>query len=217
MALSIASAPAFALGDDAALCLERAKKGDISVCEKYAEQNPGSVEAKRALARGYVELGEFGEVVDIYQAIADQTPDDAQALYDLSGALGFIRRYKEAAQVLERLIKLEPSRAETRMALAIMYRSLEQSEDAYRATAAAARLGDAVAMYHLFIYLRDGYGTRPDPHAAVAWAEKAAEAGHAKAMEKLIELYLKGGMGVEPDAAAVEKWAGRLHDLEASE
>lgn len=196
-------------------CLERARIGDISACEDAAEAAPGDLDLQRVLARAYIEIGDFASAVDVYEAIAKAKPDDFGALYDLSGALGFVRRYEESSRVLKRMIALEPGNVETHKALAITYLQLDLPEDAFAETRAAAELGEPVAMYDMFIYLRDGFGTVRDPARAVEWAERAAEAGHLKAMAKLIEIYQQGLMGRAVDDEKAVKWARRLHERES--
>ena len=194
-------------------CLYAQSPDRITVCEQAIEQDPGNLVLRRALAGAFVETGDFASAIEVYEAIAADRPDDPQALKDLSGSLGFIRRYAEAAVILERLSKLEPRNVETHRAMAIVYRHLERPDRVLIATRAAAELGDEVAMFDMFVFFRDGRGTGVDTAEAVSWAERAAEAGHIRAAMMLVNIFLEGDLGQDVDETRAIRWARRLREL----
>lgn len=197
----------------AKVCRERAALGDAKTCERAVEADPANLELRRALARAYIELGDFEAAIEVQQGISSERPDDATALRELGGSLGFVRRYAEAAVVIERLIELEPGRAPHHATLAVLYTQLQRPDDMVRETRRAAELGDPVAMNDMFRYLRDGVGVEADQGAALIWAERAAEAGNLGAMKTLTRVYLDGLMGAPVDEARAIHWAGRLREV----
>ncbi len=194
-------------------CLKPPRQGAVAACEQALKQAPGRLDLRRALARVHIELGDFSAAIDIYRKIAADNPNDIKALHDLSGSLGFVRQYREAAEILQRLVALKPGDATLYRALAVMYSQLKKPVRVFAATGKAARLGDAISMFDMFVYLRDGVGTKPDAKRAIKWAQKAAYAGHETALKTLIEIYLEGQLGEAVDEARAIEWARRLHDL----
>lgn len=202
-----------ARADLAEQCLYAQSLDSITICEQAVEQNPGDLVLRRALAGAFVETGDFASAIEVYEAIAAEHPDDVQALKDLSGSLGFIRRYAEAAEILERLAELDPRNVETHRAMAIVYRHLQRPDRVLTATRAAAELGDEVAMFDMFVFFRDGLGTRVDAVEAISWAERAAEAGHMRAARTLVKIFLEGELGQDVDENRAIRWARRLREL----
>jgi TPR repeat protein len=194
-------------------CLKRAPQGAVGVCEQAVKAAPKRLDLRRALARAHIELGHFGAAIEIYRAIADDNPNDIKALHDLSGTLGFVRQYREAADILQRLVALKPGDASLYRALAVMYAKLNAPARVLAATGKAARLGDAVAMFSMFEYFRDGTGTKPDAKRAINWAQKAARAGHETAARTLVRIYLEGQLGEAANEARAIEWARVLHVL----
>jgi TPR repeat protein len=194
-------------------CLKLAQQGAVAVCEQALKQAPKRLDLRRALARAHIELGEFGAAIYIYRGIAADNPNDIMALHDLSGSLGFVRQYREAADILQRLVVLKPGDATLYRALAVIYSKLKRPGQVLSTTAKAARLGDAVSMFDMFVYFRDGIGTKPDAKRAIKWAEKAAYAGHETAITTLIVIFLEGQLGETVNEARAIEWARRLHEL----
>ncbi len=193
-------------------CRERAASGDATACEQAVKADPGNLELRRALARAYIELGDFEAAIEVQQGIASERPNDAKALRQLGGSLGFVRRYVEAASVIERLIALEPGHAPHHATLAVIYTQLKRPGDVLRETRRAADLGDPVAMNDMFRFLRDGLGVEVDQGAALVWAERAAEAGNLGAMKTLTRIYLDGLIGAPVNEARAIHWAERFRE-----
>ncbi len=209
----VLGAPPATAGDAVEQCLQRSGTPDVTICENAVERNPENLELRRALAHAYVEIGDFASAVNVYEVIAADRPNDPQALYDLGGSLGFIRRYHEAADVLERLARIEPDKVETYRSLAIVYEKLDQPQRVLSVTRTAAELGDPVAMFDMFLYLRDGIGAPSDNSGAIGWAEQAAQAGHMRASKTLVDIFLQGQLEQAVDETRAIKWARHLHEL----
>ena len=132
------------------------------------------VEAMRVFALGLVRAGRYDAAVEAYRTLAQQLPDDARAHADLAGTLAWLRRYAEAEQPARRAARLDPEQAEVHALLASVLFNLGQERDALRATMRGAELGDATAMWELYVCYERGRGTEVDPERGLEWAERAA-------------------------------------------
>lgn len=200
------SAPAEA----ARLCAGNADNGAVAACQEAARQNPGDVAVQRDLAKSFIAIGDFDSAIDVYRAIAAARPDDARAQADLAGALGFVRRYAEAVEPMEAVMRLRPDDVGNYRVAAVVYAQLGRAADAFRATRKAAELGDAIAMFDLSSFYRDGFGVAADAHQALAWAERAADHGHIGALDLMVRIYLEGLMGEAVDEEKAKAWAWKL-------
>ena len=202
--------PDAAPADRAALCALLAENGGIVACQEAARTNPGNVAVQRDLAKSFIAIGDFDSAVEVYQTIAAAHPDDAQAQADLGGALGFVRRYVEAVEPMETVMRsVLPSPMAT---LVVVYLQLGRAADAVRVTRKAAGLGDAIAMFDLFGFYRDGVGVAADERQAVAWAERAADNGHLGALDLMVRVYLEGLMGVAVNEDKAKAWAWKFRN-----
>lgn len=200
-------APAIAASHAAARCAAEAENGAVAACEKAARENPGDVKVQRDLARSFIAIGDFDSAVDVYQRIAAARPDDARAHHDLGGTLGFVRRYAEAIEPMEAVMRLKPRDVAAYKAAAVVYTQLGRVGDAVRVTRKAADLGDAIAMFDLSRFYRDGTGVSVDSRQALAWAQRAAEQGHLGALDLMVRVYLEGLMGEAVDEQKAKAWA----------
>lgn len=191
--------------------------GNVDACRAALADNPKDIEVLRGLARAQIEVGSFEDAVETYQRVVHLTPNDAKAREDLAGTLGFIRQYERAAREMERVLDLRPGRAEDFRTLAIMYVFLNNPGQAAAMNRRAAEMGDAIAMFDLRQFYRDGFGVSKDLNAAVAWTERAARAGHLGAMALLTDIYLEGLYGQAADEAKAVQWAERLRRAERSD
>ena len=205
----VLAGPALAATPAARQCAAAAADGAVEACRRATAENPRDVAMLRHLARSLVAIGDFEAAVDVQRTIVTLRPEDAGAHYDLAGTLGFIRRYAEAVQPIETAIRLAPGDIAARQAAAVIYFNSGRAADAVAHTRRAAALGDARSMYDMFRYTRDGIGVATDAAAAVAWLERAARGGHAKAMALLVDVYLEGLYGQAADIAKAKDWARR--------
>lgn len=196
-------------------CALAATQGNnVEVCRAALKQNPRDVGILRSLARAQIETGSFEDAVKTYERVVALSPEDAKAHEDLAGTLGFIRQYERAAREMERALSLRPARAADFRTLAIMYVFLNNPGRAVEMNHRAAELGDPIAMYDLRQFYRDGFGVSKDLDTALAWTERAAQAGHLGAMALLTDIYLEGLYGQTADEAKALHWAQRLHAAE---
>ena len=75
----------------------------------------------------------------------------------------------------------------------------------------AAMSGDTAAAFEVASRYAEGRGVLPDMPAAVAWYERAAEAGLAPAQYRLGSIYEKG-LGVAKDLSKAQVWYTRASD-----
>ncbi len=208
--LAAGGEPARAPAEAAALCASNAENGAVAACEEAARENPGDVAVQRNLAKSFIAIGDFDSAADVYQAIAATRPDDARAQADLGGTLAFVRRYVEALAPMEAVIRLRPGDAVAHRSAAVVYLQLGRAADAVRVTRKAAELGDAIAMFDLVGFYRDGTGVAADPRQALAWATRAAEAGHLGALDLMVRVYLEGLLDEPVDEDKAKAWAWKF-------
>lgn len=204
-----AAAPAVA--DQAAVraCAEGARAGGVGACERALEATPDEPTLLRLLARARVAAADFDGAIESYRALSLASPDDADAQYMLAGTLGFVRRYQEALAPIEAALRLEPEWLAAHRAAALLYAHAGKPEEAARATLASAERGEITAMYDLYLFYRDGIGVAADFARARHWAERAAEAGHLRAVSLMVRVYREGMLGAIPDEARARAWEDR--------
>ncbi len=195
--------------ESAARCAAGAKRGDVAACQRAAEENPADKTVRRNLARSLIAVGNFEESINVYRGLALEHPEDAEAHYDLAGMLGFVRLYAEAIPAIEGAIRLRPDHEPYHRLAAILYAQTGRLADAARATLKSAERGEITSMYDLVQYYRDGIGVARDPARALAWAKRAAEAGHVAAMGLMARVYAEGLFGQTPDERQAADWAAR--------
>lgn len=120
---------------------------------------------------------------------------------DLVSAMTFFERAAEAGSAL----------AQTRLAWI-----LDSANDDVRAVElyrAAATQNYAPGMHGLGEMYSKGEGVEKSLEKAVAWFEKAAEAGHEKSLRLLNRAYEEGGLGLEPDPAKAEVYRKQLESM----
>lgn len=206
------SESAVAPSDAAVLCARNAENGGIVACREAARKNPGNLAVQRDLAKSLIAVGDFDSAVEVYQSIAAAHPDDTRAQADLGGALGFVRRYVEAVGPMEAVMRLTPDDVTAYRAAAVVYLHLGRALDAVRVTLKAAELGDAVAMFDLSGFYRDGVGVAADARQALAWAERAADNGHLGALDLMVRVHLEGLMGEAVDEDKAKAWAWKFRN-----
>jgi TPR repeat protein len=195
--------------ESAVRCAAGAKRGDVAACQRAAEENPADVAVRRNLARSLIAVGNFEESINVYRGLARAHPEDAEAHYDLAGTLGFVRLYAEAIPEIEDAIRLRPDHEPYYRLAALLYAHMGRMEESARATLKSAEMGEVTSMYDLVQYYRDGVGVVRDPARALAWARRAAEAGHVAAMRLMARVYAEGLFGQKPDEKQATAWAAR--------
>lgn len=84
----------------------------------------------------------------------------------------------------------------------------------------AAEMGNADAMFSLYLYYQHGKGGQQSDSEALCWLTKGAEAGHAICQRILGECYEYGDLGLPIDKALAFSWckkAAQQHDGEAAD
>jgi TPR repeat protein len=193
----------------AARCAAGAERGDVAACQRAAQENPADKAVRRNLARSLIAVGNFEESINVYRGLARAHPEDAEAHYDLAGTLGFVRLYAEAILAIEDAVRLRPDHEPYHRLAAMLYAHVGRTADAVRATITSAEMGEITSMYDLIQYYRDGVGVARDPARALAWAKRAAEAGHVSAMGLMARVYAEGLFGQKPDEKQATAWAAR--------
>ncbi|MEM7407553.1 MAG: tetratricopeptide repeat protein [Pseudomonadota bacterium] len=170
--------------------------------------------ALRTQALSYVEDGHYGDALNAYQRIAELHPDDAQAHYDLAATMTFIRMYIDAQTPIARARRLAPDEPRFHALAALLHMVLNEHREAFAASLAGAKLGDAQAMFTLVGMYEAGRGTRQDSHEGLRWLIRAAEHEHLSALEMLVAEYTDGGSFARPDAGQARLWKARLEAAE---
>lgn len=196
------------------LCTTEWRQGNFQICEAAVAATPNDVTLLRYLAKAYIEVADFSEAINVFERIADLSPNDPKSHEDLAGTLGFVRAYEPAVRAMRRVLHLRPAKPEDYRALAIMYVNLNDPGAAAAMTEKAALMGDPVAMFDLRRHYIEGFGIEKNLTKAVEWTQKAAEAGHLGAMALMSDIYLEGLYGQRADEARAIEWAERLRAAE---
>lgn len=99
--------------------------------------------------------------------------------------------------------------------LAYILDKAEFNDEAVAYYRKAAAQGDAEGEFGLGSMYAAGEGVKRDPAEARKWIARAAEKGHATAINALAEAYIKGGLGVEEqqrNSAEALRWVRRSAD-----
>jgi TPR repeat protein len=113
---------------------------------------------------------------------------------------------------MEAVMQLTPDDVTAYRAAAVVYLQLGRADDAVRVTRKAAEIGDAIAMFDLYGFYRDGVGVSVNQTQAQAWAERAAEKGHLGALDLMVRVYLEGLMGEKIDEEKAKAWAWKFRN-----
>jgi uncharacterized protein len=188
-------------------CADGAPRGDFRICAAAVEAAPADALLRRLYAQSLARAADYDGSFAQYREITRLTPSDGRAHYEYAWMLAFVRRYAEAVEPIERSMRLQPTHAESYRAATIIYQIIKRPEDVFRVSLAGARLGDPIAMFDTFDCYAEGRGTAKNNVQAFVWLEKAAEAGHVTAMDRLADVFLNGGLGRSPDGKKAEEWA----------
>ena len=201
------AAPAWAEETLAARCAAAAPKGDFRTCAAAVEAAPSDPALRRLYAQSLARAADYDGSIRQYHEITRLTPSDGRAFYEYAWMLAFVRRYADAVDPIEQSMRLRPGHVESFRAATIIYQIIKRPEDVYRVSLAGAKLGDSIAMFDTYDCYAHGRGTAKDEAQAFFWLEKAAEAGHVLAMDRLADIFLNGGLGRSPDSGKAEEWA----------
>jgi TPR repeat protein len=188
-------------------CAAGAAHGDFRSCAAAVEAAPADAGLRRLYAQSLARAADYDGSIGQYREVTRLTPGDGRAFYEYAWMLAFVRRYAEAVEPIERAVRLRPDHVESFRAATIIYQIIKRPEDVLRMALAGAKLGDSISMFDAYECYAAGRGTAKDEAEAFRWLERAAEAGHVTAMDKLAEIYLNGGLGRAPDEKMAEDWA----------
>jgi len=181
----------------------------LEACRIEVEKRPASAEWQQRLGDAMVYLGDYDGATVAYREVARIRQSDPKSHLQLAGTLAFVQRYIEAVEPIETALRLDPNNIPAHRTAAIIYHQAHRKEDMVRVTTRAAELGDVVSMYDLVAYFRDGYGVDQNTTTAFSWAERAANAGHLKAMSYMVRVHLDGLLGQPVDESEASSWAER--------
>jgi TPR repeat protein len=190
-------------------CAAAAPRGDFRTCAAAVEAAPGDAGLRRFYAQSLAKAADYEGSIGQYREVTRLTPADARAFYEYAWMLAFVRRYAEAVEPIETSIRLRPDHVESYRAATIIYQIIKRPDDEFRVALGGARLGDPISMFDVHACFAAGRGTQRDEAQALHWLERAAEAGHVTAMDKLAAIFLNGGFGRAPDETKAEEWATR--------
>ncbi len=194
------------------LLVSAALLGASSAAGAESATEPKGLATMRALALELLRVQDYDGSIEVYQEIAEKTPDDACSHYDLAAALSFVQRYEEAVPPIRAAIRIQPDDLKAQEMAALIYLKLKWYGQAFDATLKAAQLGEPTAMFSLVNMYERGLGVDADMDEAVYWAIKAAEHGHLGAMALMEDAYRSGRLGRQVDDAQADAWAGRLRE-----
>lgn len=181
----------------------------LEACRAEVEKHPASVELQQKLGDALVYLGDYDGASVAFREVTRFKPKDVAAHMQLAGTLAFVQRYVEAVDPIEAAMQLDPMHIPAYRAAAIIYHQAQRRTDMVRVTMRAAELGDPISMYDLIAYFRDGYGVARDIDTAFAWAQRAAAAGHMKALAYMVRVHLEGLLDQPVDENKAAAWAQR--------
>ncbi len=131
--------------------LARERSGDYAgargIYEKILVARPAYAEARKALGRCLIRLGQVDEAIAVFSAVAFADRDDAQARVLLGTAYCMAGKYNSAVEVLTPLVVNDPSNARAQNALGAAWMGLGDARSARialeKAVALDSQLGDA--------------------------------------------------------------------------
>ena len=209
--------PALAADTAADVCDQVDTLSKLEICRTEVQKHPMNVELQQKLGDAMVYLGDYDGAAEAYREITKVRQDDAAAHLQLAGTLAFVQRYDEAVEPVEAALRLDPANIPAFQAAAIIYHQARRNEDMVRVTIRAAELGDAISMYDLIAYYRDGYGVAPSSDRALMWAQRAADAGHLKALSYMVRVHLEGLLDQPVDEPKAAAWAQRERTVRRTE
>ena len=201
--------PALSINAAVDLCDQVDTLTKLEACRTEVQKHPSDADLQQKLGDAMVYLGDYDGAAVAYREITKVRQDDAAAYLQLAGTLAFVQRYSEAVDPIETAMSLDPASIPAFRAAAIIYHQARRNEDMVRVTIRAAELGDPISMYDLIAYYRDGYGVAPNSDHAYMWAERAADAGHLKALSYMVRVHLEGLLDQPVDEAKAAGWATR--------
>ncbi|MBM3491343.1 MAG: sel1 repeat family protein [Alphaproteobacteria bacterium] len=201
-----------ALADLAADCAAGAPQGQYAACQQALDAAPHDVRLKRLLALGMLLGGAEETAILAYRHLSEQSPEDADAHFQLAVAYGTVREFRNALAPLDRALALDPAHRDASRLSVIAHQQLGQFADAVPHLLRLAEAGDEIAMYELAVALERGAGLAANSVKAVHWFAKAAEAGHVAALDRLAEAYFTGQLGLRPDNARGNDYATQARD-----
>ena len=181
----------------------------LEACRTEVQKHPSNADLQQKLGDAMVYLGDYDGAAVAYREITKVRQENAAAYLQLAGTLAFVQRYSEAVDPIEAAMRLDPANIPAFRAAAIIYHQARRNEDMVRVTIRAAELGDAISMYDLIAYYRDGYGVAQSGDRAFIWAKRAADAGHLKALSYMVRVHLEGLLDQPVDDAKATAWAKR--------
>lgn len=149
------------------------------------------------------ELAKAMEQVAEYRRRVEENPNDVEALVELGNVSLVLKRPNDAKEYYERALKVDPSRTQTRMDLAIALRFLGQTDEAINELnkVLAKDPKNAAALYNLGVILLED---KHDQQKAIAKWELLMKAHpdypHAAELRQVVESLKQSGT-VAPPAA----------------
>lgn len=121
----------------------------------------------------------------------------------------------ETFNLLNELVNSEPANGEALYYLGLLtfagFGTQASQQAAFALQQSAAALGNADAMFEMYVQLQGGLGVEKDESAAFAANRRAAEAGHARALYNMGAFYATG-RHVGRDLAQAANWYDRAAD-----
>ncbi len=156
---------------------------------------------QRNIAFAAVELGQIDlDAIDSCRA-AFETTGNPRFAYQLGRVLNQAQEVDQAMSAYEAAVQADYAAAKVNFGM-LMGR-LGDSEAEFKMYKEAAESGNVLASYNLGVAYRDGVGTAPDVHQAIAWFEKAAAAGDDTAAFNIAVIYDEGTLVPAEDETAI--------------
>ncbi len=203
--LLLFAAPAMAQ-DWAARCRAEASRGITAGCEKALERDPRNPELHALLGEAYFAVSFYGEGLESFREAIAASGGDPEYRYRFAAFASLINEYVQATDELELAVAARPKDVKSWTLMADCYRLMKNDAGAFRASRAAADLGDAAEAYALAARFGAGKGVARDPKEELRWLEISAQRGYIAAMEDLVQFYKDGRPGIPADAARQRYW-----------
>lgn len=130
--------------DDALIPLQRAFRGMPADELRRVLDRPEAIETLAAVSDVVGgRHGRYPEVVELYQLAVAASPEHPALLNNLAVAFSFVSRFSESAEILRRLVSLDPTNSLARVNLAMCLIRMEQREEAIAELEACDRMGYA--------------------------------------------------------------------------
>ena len=122
------------------------------------------------------------------------------------------REKKEAYRIVSSIVECDPKQAEGVYFLALFtthgFGVAASPEAGVKLQEQASELGNADAMFELYVHYARGFGVAKNEIAALRMCRRAAEAGHSRAMYNM-GAYNASGLGMRKNIAKAIKWYER--------